>query len=307
MALLPIRIFFQGEDRNFALFDGRLNPCLLILPIFAFAFARKKDNPLLWNEKIFLLAFAALYFLFAFFSSVLRIRYLSPMIPPLVVLSVYGVRDITVWVQKIGSVRIRKAGIAFVGVMLTGFIGLNGQYIQSQFDYVNPLPYIRGDITRDDYITRYRAEYPAMRYINQHLPDDALIMFIYVGKRGYYCDREYLSDMADTFIHIVRSGQSAGQICDELKNRRVTHLLIYIGILNEWLDDLFNPEEQNRLEALFADHLSLLFYDRGFGVYEVMSDCHLYGYTDNAPTISLESAAQTDFLRAARSPMPDWF
>ncbi|MDZ7597857.1 MAG: glycosyltransferase family 39 protein [Desulfobacterales bacterium] len=34
--LIPLRVFFQGQDDLPQLFDGRLNPLLLILPIFAF-------------------------------------------------------------------------------------------------------------------------------------------------------------------------------------------------------------------------------------------------------------------------------
>ena len=37
----PLRIFFQGQDDNPKYFDGRLNPCLLLLPLAAFIGPRK--------------------------------------------------------------------------------------------------------------------------------------------------------------------------------------------------------------------------------------------------------------------------
>ncbi|MCK4792609.1 MAG: glycosyltransferase family 39 protein, partial [Desulfobacteraceae bacterium] len=83
MALLPVRVFFQGQDGNPQYFDGKLNPFLILLPLCAF-FQMKKDDPVIRNEKKILLAFAGLFFATAFFTSDMRIRYISPIIPPLV-------------------------------------------------------------------------------------------------------------------------------------------------------------------------------------------------------------------------------
>ena len=44
IALIPIRIFFQGKDNDPKYFDGKLNPFLLILPVFAF-YPRRQTNP----------------------------------------------------------------------------------------------------------------------------------------------------------------------------------------------------------------------------------------------------------------------
>lgn len=81
IALLPVRIFFQGQDGNPQYFDGKLNPFLLLLLPFAF-FRIRSDTPLLGSEKRVLLAYTALFFATAFFSSGMRIRYISPIIPP---------------------------------------------------------------------------------------------------------------------------------------------------------------------------------------------------------------------------------
>jgi 4-amino-4-deoxy-L-arabinose transferase-like glycosyltransferase len=76
MALLPVRIFFQGQDGNPQYFDGRLNPFLFFLPFFAF-YGIKRDPAIIRNEKKIMLTFVVLFFAFAFFSSSLRIR-MSP-------------------------------------------------------------------------------------------------------------------------------------------------------------------------------------------------------------------------------------
>jgi len=69
IALLPLRIFFQGQDGSPQYFDGRLNPFLLLLPFFAFYRIGKLKA---------MLCFSVLFFTFAFFSSGLRVRYISP-------------------------------------------------------------------------------------------------------------------------------------------------------------------------------------------------------------------------------------
>ena len=94
MALLPIRIFFQGRDGSPQYFDGKLNPFLLFLPFLAF-YQMRRDPQTERNEKKIFLNFAVLFFAFAFFSSGLRIRYVSPMIPPLIILSVFGVKRLS--------------------------------------------------------------------------------------------------------------------------------------------------------------------------------------------------------------------
>ncbi len=41
IALIPVRIFFQGQDDNPKYFDGKLNPFLFFLPFFAFIHLNK--------------------------------------------------------------------------------------------------------------------------------------------------------------------------------------------------------------------------------------------------------------------------
>ena len=112
IALLPIRIFFEGKDGRDQYFDGKLNPFLLILPIFAFW--RVREGPkTLGREKIIFLVFAILFFAFAFFSTVLRIRYILPIIPPLVILSVFGIRNIAEAVKGLRSSLDARQGQSF--------------------------------------------------------------------------------------------------------------------------------------------------------------------------------------------------
>jgi 4-amino-4-deoxy-L-arabinose transferase-like glycosyltransferase len=151
--LLPFRMFFQGQDGNPRLFDGKLNPFLLILPLFAF-YRLKDDSQKIKTEKCVFLVFAGLYFAFAFFSSGLRIRYISPMIPPLVILAVFGMKRLFDSFAEARSLSLKYGGELAVVFLVLFTLGLNAVYIHEQFVYVKPLSYISGKVTRDEYIEK---------------------------------------------------------------------------------------------------------------------------------------------------------
>lgn len=272
MALLPIRIFFEGEDNNFRRFDGKLNPYLLLFPIVAY-FRNRKDTALIRLHKNILLAFAMFFFFFSFFSSVLRIRYISPIIPPLIILTVFGIHHLIDIIQQMERKLDRIIGIMVFGVCFVLCIGINANYLLSQFKYVDPFPYLSGRISRDDYISKYRQEYPAMMYINQNLPLNSVVMFVYLGKRGYYCDRKYLPDESDYFVSLVKNIDTIENICREFRKKGVTHLAVQMDLLYQWKDELFILEEQKRLDLLLSNQLNLLFLKNGVGVFEVKNNC----------------------------------
>ncbi|MCW5200662.1 glycosyltransferase family 39 protein, partial [Desulfobulbus sp. F4] len=84
LLLLPVRIFFhEAQDDDSRYFDGRLNPFLLLLPLAALLFLKKADCQARL-EQAAMAAFCLLYFLYAFNTGPLRIRYLAPMVPFLV-------------------------------------------------------------------------------------------------------------------------------------------------------------------------------------------------------------------------------
>ena len=145
---IPIRIFFQGQDDNPRLFDGKLNPYLIIFPFFAFLFGKKAKRPFERIERTVLLGFSVLYILFAFVQTDMRIRWVGPAIPPLVILSTLGIHHlihaITNSAQKRG-----RAVLAFgvIGAVLVWFLGQNLSYVVDQFRVIDPVSYLAGTLT----------------------------------------------------------------------------------------------------------------------------------------------------------------
>ena len=269
--LLPVRIFFEGQDGNPQYFDGKLNPFLLVLPMFAFY--RIKDDPrALGSEKKVLLAYAILFFGIAFFSSGMRIRYISPIIPPVVILSIFGVRRMVDLVSSLKARYSRNLGFAGVFFIISFSLWLNASYIFTQYRYVDPITYLSGTVSREQYIERYRREYPVLRYINKNLHPNAKILFIDMGKRGYYCDRDYVLDMRNnrsTLYQLVKSADRPRNVGLDLRKMGITHLLMNCDIFGRWVGDSFTPEDQELLKGFFGNHARLLYFESGYGVYSL--------------------------------------
>ncbi|MBW2094969.1 MAG: glycosyltransferase family 39 protein [Deltaproteobacteria bacterium] len=269
MLLLPIRIFFQGQDGNPQFFDGKLNPFLLVFSVLAF-YQLRKDSEKIKTEKKILLAFSALYFAFAFFSSGLRIRYIAPIIPPLVILTVFGMKRLFDSLDEIRSIPFKKGMELVAACLVLLAISLNARYVYGQFGYVKPLTYLFGNISRDGYIEKYRPEFPAMKYINGHLPLDAKILFVFIGNRGYYCDRKYVFDMQGNRSRIARllkSAHSARAVWEGLKRDGITHVLINMGLFAKWASQSFRASDLTQMKSFFNEHMHLLYHKNGYGVF----------------------------------------
>jgi len=268
IALLPIRIFFEGQDGNPQYFDGRLNPFLLLLPLLAF-FRIGKESDTMRMELKAMLSFSALFFAFAFFSDSLRVRYISPIIPPLVMLSIFGLRRIVLQVKALRIRLLRDIGLAGVLLLVFFTLLLNFRYIVDQYRYIDPFSYLGGRVTRDEYIERYRSEFPTMRYINENLQPDARVLFLFMGNRGYYCDREYIFDMNNNrsmLKSFVAASQSTEDLLLQIQGRGITHLLINYRIFDRWVKDTFTAKEQEFLSEFLQKHLRLLSFKAGYGL-----------------------------------------
>jgi hypothetical protein len=210
-----------------------------------------------------------LFILFAFVQRDMRIRYIGPVLPPLVILSMCGLENI------IKTIKIRFAGfpqkICFgaVFVCVVFFLGLNFLYMLNQYRWVQPLKYLRGELQRDDYIEKYRPDYAAFKYINNHTAADAKILAVFLGNRSYYSDREIRFDF-NPFIHeVFKKNYSNEKILDNFKNNGITHLLVRYDLFNDWVQNNFTESEKQKLNFFFENYAVLLFSKNGHGLYHL--------------------------------------
>ncbi|HAR33373.1 MAG TPA: hypothetical protein DCR95_04590, partial [Desulfobacter sp.] len=242
--------------------DGKLNPFLLILPFFAF-WKKGRHNPAhRWEIKA-LAWFSALFFLIALFTTVMRVRYISPIIPPLIILSVFGLHNIRESIQAISDHWKKLVAKACLGGAVFACLAYNTVYLMEQYRYVQPLDYITGRVSRHEYIARYRFEYPAMRYINENPPSDAKILFFFMGKRGYYCDREYVPESQTLLLKFIQQGKTPEDILNEYRVMKATHLLVHKEFFIKWANEVFNADQIQTLNEFMRTYLDRVFSVNG--------------------------------------------
>jgi 4-amino-4-deoxy-L-arabinose transferase-like glycosyltransferase len=267
--LVPVRIFFQGVDDSPRFFDGRLNPGLLILPVFAFAVtAREKAIVFIRQELIFMLAFAVLLVMLVFFKTSMRMRYIAPAIPFLVILSAFGLKGIAVIVDRyLTRDRARLAALTSLTVMLLP-VCFNAVYIIEQFQVVRPLQYLAGHVSRDQYIESYRPEYTVIRHANDLLPAGTRIYSLFIGNRGYYSDHKMTFDI-ERFKAMVVSSGSVNMFREKMKAAGFSYLLIRYNQFWAWGDDNLNIKEKEIVKALLDNRELLLLAKSGYGLYKL--------------------------------------
>jgi 4-amino-4-deoxy-L-arabinose transferase-like glycosyltransferase len=265
--LIPVRIFFQGQDDRPKQFDGRLNPYLLLLPIFAFLLNRNADTSLK-TERNILVAFAVLYITISFFKADMRIRYIAPAIPALAILAALGLYNILTAIDgglKGVSNRFCK-GVVFLTISFLVF--LNAGYIWQLYHRIDPLSYISGRLSRDQYIERYRPEYATIQYANKNLPTNARILGLFLGHRSYYSDRELI--FGEGFFKNVVFRESTGRdIAGAFKAKKITHILVYYRVFKPWSGHNFDHRERVKLADFFKNHANLVFRKDEYGLYRL--------------------------------------
>ena len=265
IALLPIRIFFEGRDDDPRYFDGRLSPFLLVLPLFSF-YGFRRDGPRLRAEKSALCAFVVLYLALSFALGYgIRIRYLVPIVAPLVVLSVFGLHNMVRFIRERGYPRLAPACAAAV---MAAALGLHGSYLVSQFETVDPFSYLGGRLNREAYILQHRPEYAVIGYANRHLAGDSKILALFMGNRRYYSDRSLLFDETLLYKAVIRA-RSPVMVSDELKKRGVTHLIVRYDLFMYWAENSFSAVHHERLMTFFGEKTALLISEGGYGLYRL--------------------------------------
>ncbi len=269
--LLPIRFFFEGKDDDPQYFDGKLNPFLFLLPFFAFS--RKSTNRCLQLEKYTLVAFAGLFFFFTFFQEALRIRYIVSIIPSLTLLSIFGLKNIFSITSEIQSILTKRYLMLLCLSLPAAMLACNGRYIVQQFQYVQPLSYILGNVDRKQYITRFRPEYPVIQYANDHLNRDANVLCIFLGNRGYYMSFTPIFDMpmrGGILTGILSSASQGKNIKSELLHRNISHILLREDLTQNWFQHL-NPGDQEKVASFFHYDTKKLYSSGGYSFLRILS------------------------------------
>ena len=255
IVMLPLRVFLSGRDDNPQYFDGVLTPILIIFLPWAF-----KGKWL--EEKKYFISFALLFFLFALFLVDLRVRYVLLIVPPLVVLLVYGIFNAYLSIKQ----------PAYLCAALLFFAAWNGSYVWHYFLDSAPLAYVFHRESREAFLTRVLPEYDAFRYVNRELPPTAKIYLLFLGRKAYYCDRNYFHDGGELpgfLLTAIRTAQKTADIEKILKAEGITHLMVREDLLKRFLGTNLSRVQGELWNKFVATQLKLVYRRGGYAIYEL--------------------------------------
>lgn len=262
--LIPLRIFYEGQDDDPKYFDGRLNPLLLILPLSLLFLGRRERGR--FPEMRMFAVYSVLVFLVVFLIKDIRIRWIAPIIVPLVVLATYGLFLLRETARR--KMQSTAVSHAILGVALAVYFVPNILYSTELYRKIDPLPYLTGELSRDEYIQKHRPEYAAIQMANAVVPTGARVLGLFLGNRRYYFSVDATVNKA-VFENLAKNSHTADEIASGLEARGFTHLVIRADFFNQWLAGT-DPATQQRVQAFIASRLRQLIDKEGYGLYEII-------------------------------------
>jgi len=271
--LIPIRMFFQGKDNSYQYFQGSLNPILIIF--LPFALLNKRYG----KDKIFFVCFSVIFIFMAYFLTAKQVRYILPVLPLLSILAVMGLKDLA---DKLGEgtlhprlqSRINIKSIAKFIIFSTIIVLLifNFLYLKNRINIIKPFSYVLGQETREAFLKRHLLHYDAVEYINHNLPINSKIFTMFLGRRGYYLNRDYQNDPSFgmfTIKHMVNSAINKEKFMEYIRSMNVTHILMRTDLVNKYLQDNVLKEDITRYLNLVNKYWYKIYENNGYSVWDV--------------------------------------
>jgi hypothetical protein len=115
-------------------------------------------------------------------------------------------------------------------------------------------------------------EYSSFKYIDSTVAPNAKIYLLFVGRRAYYCERDYFHDGGDLpgyLLAAIRAASSPDQIDQALRRKQITHLMAREELLTRFLSHNLTPKEAAVWNQFAQTRLELKFRDRGHAVYQL--------------------------------------
>jgi hypothetical protein len=162
----------------------------------------------------------------------------------------------------------------FVWMTAVIVLGLNVVYQGLDFLRIDPLPYLAGRESRDEFLTRNLGQhYVMMRYINDNLPSEAKVLFLW-EPRSYYCQRRAQPDpILETWKHLLYKYDSVEAVARHLVDEGYTHILLHQWGLDFMIETKMDPiteEDVGLWESLVSDYLDEVHREgEGYVLYEL--------------------------------------
>ncbi len=271
--LIPFRMFFQGDDHNYRYFQGVLNPLLIVFTPFLFLdkFNRK--------DKFVFGFFSAFFIAIAFFTTAKQVRYILPVLPFLTILAVMGIKNVDKRLKGMAWFSYSKYNnylilisrtILFAGIGI--LLARNLLYLNNRAIIIQPFNYVFKHESRDAFLRRNLEHYAAVGYINNHLSKDAKIFTMFLGRRGYYLERDYKNDPSfgrSTLSGMITSSKTKEHFTEYTRSLGATHIFMRSALVDKYLSDNFSQKEIVRLMTLIRKLWKTVYDYNGYIVWDI--------------------------------------
>jgi hypothetical protein len=196
----------------------------------------------------------------------MRLRWVATIVPPLVVLSTYGlwaIRDLlarrpgaTPWASTI------------TGLLVAAYFAPNLLYAHALYGKIDPVPYVTGKQDYATYVRQHRPEYAAISLANHVVPAGRKVLGLYLGNRRYYFSADAIL-VNEVFTSIAERSKSGDAIADRLLDLGYSHLVVHTGLFRQW-QALTDARTAARVNTFTGTRLKELLFEGGYGLYEIV-------------------------------------
>jgi len=264
--LIPLRMFFQGSDDSYRYFQGVLNPILILFIPFVFL------GRMLRRDVLFLLVFSGIFMVFAYFLTEKQVRYLLPVIPCLSIVAAVGIHHLVSRMQASPRTRVARYAAHTVSLLVVLLLSMNVVYLIRYVRKIDPVPVVSGREPREVYLKRMLPHYHAVDYANRHLPADATVFTMFLGRRGYYLERPYRNEPqfgAATLHRLVRAAHDPETFSRMVQDIGVSHLLVQTDLLQRYLRDNFSTDQIHQLFERIQKTWDLVYNVNGYAIWRI--------------------------------------
>ncbi len=264
LLLLPFRVIFFGEDDNPKQFDGVLTPLFLLalVPLFYLRSLQKSPVQKTWFPFFYL--FVAIYFVSSVSLFYLLIRYLSPVLLPIMVLTALGIYCVKEFIFK------ERKQLVYQLCFGTHLI-FSLCYSTALMQKTHALSYLFSTQSPKEYLQNHLSEYSMIEFINTHISKTKRIYLLYTGNRYYYYDVPvrggYFS--GDKVLNWIHAASSAKDIYEKFQSEGITHLMLHGRRTADVFKDLLNEKEQILWMKFIVEHTSVIHKDKGYSLLEL--------------------------------------
>jgi len=166
--------------------------------------------------------------------------------------------------------RIKRPQLLFAGLLV--FAVWHGAYLWKYVAAADSWSFLSGAESRDDYLARMLPEYPTFRYINRQTPANAKIYLLFIGRRAYYCQRNYFHDGGDLpgfLLAAIRNATGIEPLAKSLREKQITHLMLREDLLSGFLSNNLTADQARLWNEFATSRLQLKFRDRGHALYQL--------------------------------------